>query len=61
MRRETLARCRKIDKPENPLKAHEIAGVGGSLLNQAAWLEAEAVVRECLTIREKKRPDDWSR
>ena len=32
-----------------------------NLLEQARWSEAEPVLRECLAIREKAIPDDWTR
>ena len=31
-----------------------------SLLQQGKWAKAEAVLRECLAIREKGQPDEWS-
>jgi hypothetical protein len=30
-----------------------------NLLEQKKWVEAEALIRECLAIRTKKQPDDW--
>jgi hypothetical protein len=33
--------------------------LGLSLLYEKKWAEAEAVVREALTIREAKEPNDW--
>jgi hypothetical protein len=30
------------------------------LLQQKKWTDAEAVLRECLAIREKKQPDAWN-
>jgi len=40
--------------------AGELAGLGGNLLQQKKWNDAEAVLRECLPIREKKSPDEWT-
>ena len=33
---------------------------GLSLVRQGKWAEAEAVLRECLAIREKVQPDEWT-
>jgi len=33
---------------------------GLSLIRQGKWSEAEAILRECLAIREKVQPDDWN-
>jgi tetratricopeptide (TPR) repeat protein len=42
----------------------ETAGImavrGLSLIQQGKWAEAEPVLRECLAIREKVQPDEWS-
>jgi Tfp pilus assembly protein PilF len=35
------------------------AALGLNLLQQEKWAEAETVLREALTIREAKEPDDW--
>jgi hypothetical protein len=44
---------------ESPAYAGELADLGTSLLYQRKWIEAEPVLRECLAIREKTRPNDW--
>jgi serine/threonine protein kinase/tetratricopeptide (TPR) repeat protein len=36
-----------------------LAQIGGVLLERKQWPSAEPLLRECLTIREKKEPDDW--
>jgi hypothetical protein len=36
-----------------------LAQIGLNLLQQKKWTEAEPLVRESLTIREKQEPDDW--
>jgi hypothetical protein len=33
---------------------------GLSLVRQGKWTEAEAILRECLAIREKVQPDVWN-
>ena len=40
--------------------ASELAALGLNLLQQKKWTDADAVLRECLAIREKTQPDDWS-
>jgi hypothetical protein len=52
---------RKADKPDSRLLANDLASLGGNPLNQGRWSEAEPLLRECLRIREKAVPDDWSR
>ena len=37
-----------------------MAQLGLNLIQQRKWAEAETVLRECLAIREKAQPDDWS-
>ena len=61
LRRDTLARRRKLEKPDSPLLAGDLAQIGTNLLKQSKWSEAEPLLRECLAIREKALPDDWSR
>jgi hypothetical protein len=56
-----LARRRKREKPDSPLLAGDLAGLGSSLLGQARWAEAEGVLRECLAVREKVLPGAWQR
>jgi hypothetical protein len=36
-----------------------MAQLGSNLLQQQKWSEAEPVLRECLAICVKARPDDW--
>jgi serine/threonine protein kinase/tetratricopeptide (TPR) repeat protein len=39
--------------------ASELAGLGLNLLTQKKWTEAEASLKECLPLREKRQPDSW--
>ena len=52
MRRDTLPN----DSPE---LAGQLAAYSMTLLTLKAWDEAEPLIREALTIREKVEPDDW--
>ena len=38
----------------------ELARLGSNLLRQGKWIEAEAELRECLALRQKYRPDEWT-
>ena len=40
--------------------AGELALVALNLLQQKKWTDAEAMLRECLAIREKKQPEVWN-
>ena len=40
--------------------ATEMAVLGLNLLKQKKWTDAEAALRDCLAIREKKQPDEWT-
>jgi tetratricopeptide (TPR) repeat protein/tRNA A-37 threonylcarbamoyl transferase component Bud32 len=44
-----------------PLLAGDLAGLGGSLLRQSRWTEAEPLLREALAILQRATPDDWRR
>jgi tetratricopeptide (TPR) repeat protein len=44
-----------------PLLAGDLAGLGGCLLRQSRWTEAEPLLREALAMLQKARPDDWRR
>ncbi len=57
--RDLLAATRPLLKPDDPNLARTLAGLGEALLVARKFPEAETVLRECLTIREKKLPDDW--
>jgi hypothetical protein len=58
--RDALEQARLKFGPANPQTAGIMASWGLSLLQQGRWTEAEPVLRDCLAIREKVQPDDWS-
>ncbi len=57
--REQLADARKTLAKDSPQLAAMLAQFGLSLLEQKKWTEAEPLLRECLAIREKQKPDEW--
>jgi serine/threonine protein kinase/tetratricopeptide (TPR) repeat protein len=61
LHRDVLARLRKTVTPDGPVLADQIARLGGFLLNQSRWSEAEPLLREDLAIYTKATPDDWKR
>jgi tetratricopeptide (TPR) repeat protein len=46
--------------PDSPTHASALAVRGSMLLSQKKPAEAELKLRECLTIRQKIQPDDWT-
>ena len=56
---ETLAEARAVLPADSPQLAGVLANVGSSLLKTKSWAQAEMVLREAVTIRESKEPDDW--
>jgi serine/threonine protein kinase/tetratricopeptide (TPR) repeat protein len=59
-RRKWLAVAKERSGPESLPYAIELAGLGWRLLQQKKWLDAEPLLRECLTLREKNEPDAWT-
>ena len=57
--REQLAEAHKTLPKDSPQLAGMLAQIGSSLLEQKKWTEAEPLLRECLAIREKQKPDEW--
>ena len=57
---ELLDDVRKQLPKDSPQLAGQLAMLGLSLLEAKAFTEAEPLLRECLTIREKKQPDAWT-
>jgi serine/threonine protein kinase/Tfp pilus assembly protein PilF len=58
--REQLAEARKTLPKDSPQLAGQLALIGLALLEQKKWADAEPLLRECLTVREKTQPDAWS-
>jgi hypothetical protein len=58
-RRQWLAVVKQQAGADSPAYASELAALGSNLLQQTKWADAEAILRACLAIREKKEPDDW--
>ncbi len=46
---------------EDPFLAANLAAFGNNLLQQSRWPDAEQLLRDCLRIRTKMLPDDWTR
>jgi tetratricopeptide (TPR) repeat protein len=59
--RQALARVRGDFAPDHPMIARLLEDQANRLLRQQKFAEAEADLRACLAIREKKTPDDWRR
>jgi tetratricopeptide (TPR) repeat protein len=57
--RELIGNARDTMPPDSPQLAGLIASCGLGLLAVEVWDEAEALLRECLAIREKVQPDEW--
>jgi WD40 repeat protein/serine/threonine protein kinase len=55
-----LSEARKTLAKDSPELAYLLAQLGRAFLEQELWVEAESVLRECLTIREKAAPDSWT-
>ena len=59
-RRKWLTHVGKTAGVESTLYAGELASLGLSLLQQKKWSEAKTELRECLVIREKSQPNEWT-
>jgi tetratricopeptide (TPR) repeat protein len=59
-RRKWLAVVKERSGADSLAYATELAAFGWNLLQQKKWNDAEAGLRDCLTIRTKKQPDAWS-
>jgi hypothetical protein len=56
--RAGLEAARKRFGADDPRTAGIMAARGLSLVRQGRWAEAEAILRECLAIRERSQPDE---
>ncbi|HQR08354.1 MAG TPA: serine/threonine-protein kinase [Gemmatales bacterium] len=58
-RRKWLAELKVRSGADSLPYISELDSLGLNLLQQNKWTNADAVLRECLTIHEKIEPDDW--
>ncbi len=56
---QSLKDARRNLPPESPELAAELAQLGTHLVKFHSWQDAEAILRECLAIREALLPEDW--
>ena len=59
MLRERLQGLRSRGPGDHPQIGDALASLTLTLLAAEKFAEAEVAARECLDLREKKRPDDW--
>jgi hypothetical protein len=59
-RRKWLAVVRERSGAQSAPYADELAALGGNLLHQQKWADAESVLRDCLAIRGQFQPDAWT-
>jgi tetratricopeptide (TPR) repeat protein len=55
----TLKRLKAKLGPDHPSTLLIMNNLAGAYLDARRWAEAEPTARECLSLREKKPPDDW--
>jgi serine/threonine protein kinase len=58
--RESLQHAREQFGAADPRTAGRMAQLAQNLLAQKKHAEAEAVLRDCLAVRQKQQPDDWA-
>jgi serine/threonine protein kinase/tetratricopeptide (TPR) repeat protein len=59
-RRKWLSQAKAKSGADSPAYATELTGLGGNLIQQNKYADAEAVLRESLAICEKKAPEAWT-
>ncbi len=59
-RRKWLEVVRRKAGAESAEYATELSGLGDNLLHQQKFVDAEAMLRQCLAIRQEQQPDDWT-
>jgi tetratricopeptide (TPR) repeat protein len=59
-RRKRLALIKEEAGSDSLPFAAELATLGFNLLHQTRWTDAEAILRDCLAVLEKKEPDAWT-
>jgi serine/threonine protein kinase len=57
---DSLERARKSFGHSDPRTAGAMAQLAWNLIQRGQWSAAEPVLRDCLAIREKIQPDEWS-
>jgi serine/threonine protein kinase/tetratricopeptide (TPR) repeat protein len=60
LHRDVLGQARQQFGPNDPRTLEALARLGWNLLHQKKFMEAEPLLRECLALREKKQPEEWS-
>jgi hypothetical protein len=58
--RDAVETTRKQFGPDDPRTAGILAPFSLCLMQQGKWSAAEPVLRECLAIREKFQPEEWT-
>jgi eukaryotic-like serine/threonine-protein kinase len=59
-RRKWLAAAKKRDGPDSAKYAGELVEQGENLLRRKKYADAEPMLRECVAILQKKKPEDWT-
>jgi tetratricopeptide (TPR) repeat protein len=59
-RRKWLAVVKQRAGSDSSAYAEQLVRLGLNLLQQKKWTDAEATLKECLAIRQKRQPDDWT-